>query len=248
MPFLRYNEMRIATWNLRTNSGKALWPKLWSSLDLDLLFLQESAEPLTEFSHQWECVPGNRWGSAIIMRSGTIQPVPVPDYEGWVVGGEVLGGSLPADGKRLFVYSLHSPTSSSVKKRSSYIKEVDAVVSHLETVLPKGSDVMIGGDFNFTVGERQPGEFQSTEEAERAVLRRMEALGLSSCWSMSHPGHPLEQTLRWVSDKSPHKSTPFHCDAIFVPSDWKDRVTCEVFTSECYRISDHNPVVAWIDE
>jgi endonuclease/exonuclease/phosphatase family metal-dependent hydrolase len=240
--------MRIATWNLRVNSGKDLWPKLWRNLDLDLLFLQESASPSSSHHFQWEAVPGNTWGSAVIISSGTIEPVPVPDYEGWVVGGEVLESHLNTEGMRLFAFSLHSPSSSSLKKRSSYIKEVDTVVSHLETVLPTGCDVLIGGDFNFTVGERQPGEFQSTEEAERAVLKRMEALGLSSCWSMSHPGRPLEQTLRWVSDKAPHKSTPFHCDGIFVPHRWKDRVTCEVFTSECYRVSDHNPVVVWIKE
>lgn len=240
--------MRIATWNLRTNSGKDLWPKLWRNLDLDLLFLQESAKPATDHSQHWQCVPGNRWGSSIILRTGMIQPVPVPDYEGWVVGGEVLGGSLPADGKRLFVYSLHSPTSSSLIKRSSYIKEVDAIVARLQGNLPEGCDVFLGGDFNFTVGERQLGEFQSTQTAERAVLQRMGELGLSSCWSMSHPGRPLEQTLRWTRDPAPHQSTPYHCDGIFVPSVWKDRVTCEVFTSECYRVSDHNPVVAWVGE
>lgn len=153
----------------------------------------------------------------------------------------------------MFVFSLHSPSSSAIVKRLSYIKEVESIVSILETVVPVECDLILGGDFNFTIGERQEGEFQSTQPSEREVIRMIEQLGSSSCWSKSHPNRPLALTLRWSSDQSSHHSTPFHCDGIFVPSDgifvpsrWKQRTTCEVFTSECYRISDHNPVVAWI--
>jgi len=131
-------------------------------------------------------------------------------------------------------------------KRLSYIKEVESIVSILKAVVPVECDLILGGDFNFTIGERQEGEFQSTQPSEREVIRKIEQLGSSSCWSTSHPNRPLAQTLRWTSDQSPHRSTPFHCDGIFVPNRWKQRISCEVFTSECYRISDHNPVVAWI--
>jgi hypothetical protein len=89
---------------------------------------------------------------------------------------------------------------------------------------------------------------EKCQKSERAAIQRMADLGLFSCWSASHPDLPLEQTLRWASDKAAHKATPFHCDGIFVPVRWHDRTICEVFTSTCYRTSDHNPVVAWIDE
>jgi endonuclease/exonuclease/phosphatase family metal-dependent hydrolase len=240
--------MRIATWNLRFNHAASQWPGLWNRLGLDLLFLQESERPETGHACHWESVPGNAWGSAIILRSGRIEPVPVPNFEGWVVGGEAIDSGLPAGGKRLFVFSLHSPSPSTAVARKSYIKEVDAVISQVQAAVPPGSEILIGGDFNFTIGERQLGEFQETTIAEREVIQRMAELGLSSCWSMSHPDLPLEQTLRWMSDPAPHKATPFHCDGIFVPHRWTERTSCEVFTSVCYRISDHNPVVAWIDE
>lgn len=240
--------MRIATWNLRLNLAASQWLGLWNRLGLDLLFLQESALPNTPHACVWESVPGNPWGSAIVLRSGSIEPVPIPDYEGWVVGGEAFGSGLPSDGKRLFVFSLHSPSPSKAFSRKSYLKEVETVISHVRGVIPAGSEVLIGGDFNFTIGERQIGDLQETTHAEREVIARMAELGLSSCWSMSHQDFPLGQTLRWMGDRAPHKATPFHCDGIFVPHRWKERTACEVFTSACYRISDHNPVIAWIDE
>jgi hypothetical protein len=241
--------MRIATWNLRENMGAGAWPRLWDTLGLNILFLQESAQPQTNDPHHWELVDGIKWGSAVVLSSGRIEPIAIPDYRGWVVGGEVVGGNLPMDDRRLFAFSLHSPRSSNTAKRQSYVKEVDAVITILKSpVVHSECDLMIGGDFNFTIGERQPGEFRETKNSEREVIQRMAEFGLSSCWSMSHPDLPLEQTLRWVSDRAPHKSTPFHCDGIFVPHRWKDKTSCEVFTSACYRISDHNPVVAWIGE
>lgn len=217
-------------------------------LDLNILFLQETAQPQTDHPYHWELVDGIKWGSAVVLSSGRIEPIAIPDDRGWVVGGEVVGGNLLRDDRRLFAFSLHSPSSSNTSKRQSYVKEVDAVVSVLESMVPSECDLILGGDFNFTIGERQPGEFRETKKSERDVIQRMAELGLSSCWTMSHPNLPLEQTLRWVSDKAPHKSTPFHCDGLFVPHRWRDQVNCEVFTSECYRVSDHNPVVAWIDE
>jgi len=238
--------MRIATWNLRYNAGADVWPRLWSALSLDILCLQEAERSVAQDGQLWELVPGNKWSSAVVLSSGTIDPIEIPKYSGWVVGGEVHGSSLQTDGRRIFVFSLHSPSSSATVKRLSYIREVESIVSILKAIVPSECDLILGGDFNFTIGERQEGEFQSTQSSEREVLRKIEQLGSSSCWSTSHPNRPLAQTLRWSSDQSPHRSTPFHCDGIFVPNRWKHRVICEVFTSECYRISDHNPVVAWI--
>ena len=208
--------MRIATWNLRYNAGAEVWPRLWSALNLDIFCLQEAARPDTEDGQLWELVPGNKWGSAVVLSSGTIDPIEIPNYRGWVVGGEVHESSLQTDGRRMFVFSLHSPTSSATVKRASYIQEVHSIISILEKVISVDCDLILGGDFNFTIGERQLGEFQSTLPAEREVVRKIEQLGSSSCWSASHPNRPLEQTLRWTSDQTPHRSTPFHCDGIAV--------------------------------
>lgn len=43
--------MRIATWNLRFNAGATQWPGFWNQIGLDLLFLQESATPITDHAY-----------------------------------------------------------------------------------------------------------------------------------------------------------------------------------------------------
>ena len=122
--------MRIGTWNLRHNAGADVWPRLWSTLNLDILCLQETAHPNSQVSHLWELVPGNKWGSAIVLSSGTIDPIEIPNYRGWVVGGEINDSNLKTEGRRMFVFSLHSASSSESVKRLSYIKEVNSLFVH----------------------------------------------------------------------------------------------------------------------
>jgi len=71
--------MRIATWNLCHNRGASVWPNLWNALDLYLIFLQETARPETHNSCHWELVDGNKWGSAVIIASGRIVPIEIPN-------------------------------------------------------------------------------------------------------------------------------------------------------------------------
>jgi exonuclease III len=49
-------------------------------------------------------------------------------------------------------------------------------------------------------------------------------------------------TLRWTGNRR----APYHCDGIFVPQSWSDRLkSCVVFSGRRWnRLSDHNPVVA----
>ena len=109
--------MRIATWNLCHNRGASVWPSLWNALNLDIIFLQETALPETNNSFHWELVDGNEWGSAVILNSGRIEPIEIPNYRGWVAGGEVHDSRLQTENRRLFVFSLHSPTSNPGNKR-----------------------------------------------------------------------------------------------------------------------------------
>jgi endonuclease/exonuclease/phosphatase family metal-dependent hydrolase len=106
-----------------------------------------------------------------------------------------------------------------------------------------GADLILGGDFNVVVGYRQPGERLRVSRGERAILERLsEEFGLTSCWQAAHPGRRLAQTLRWSADRS----APYHCDGIFVPASWLDRlVSCRVVRGTRWQqLSDHNPVVA----
>ena len=138
--------MRIGAWNLRHNAGADVWPRLWSTLNLDILCLQETARPDTQVSQLWELVPGNKWGSAVVLSSGRIDPIEIPNYRGWVVGGEVHESSLQTDGRRIFVFSLHSPSSSAAVKRLSYIKEVESIVLlvYEPSQPPAGANTQVG--------------------------------------------------------------------------------------------------------
>ena len=66
--------------------------------------------------------------------------------------------------------------------------------------------------------------------------------GLFNCWQAANPDQPLHQTLRWTGDRK----TPYHCDGLFVPKSWKDRLeSCVVLSGDDWnQLSDHNPVIA----
>lgn len=107
-----------------------------------------------------------------------------------------------------------------------------------------GGLLVIGGDFNLTVGERLATETMSTTKADLAIQARLrDEFGLVNCWQAANPGMALPQTLRWSSDRG---ESPFHCDGIFIPSAWSSRLTgCSVLNGEEWKsMSDHNPVVA----
>ena len=78
--------------------------------------------------------------------------------------------------------------------------------------------------------------------SRRGIHCRPREFGLLNCWQTANPDQPLCQTLRWTGDRA----IPYHCDGIFVPRSWKDRLkSCEVIAGdEWNRLSDHNPVVA----
>jgi len=106
-----------------------------------------------------------------------------------------------------------------------------------------GSDLILAGDFNVVVGYRLAHEPIQVTRGERLLLERLvEELGLISCWQTANPGRRLAQTLRW----SANRAMPYHCDGIFVPSSWRDRlVSCRVVRGSRWNaMSDHNPVIA----
>ena len=175
----------------------------------------------------WECRPvGGRdaFGNSIV------------GYEGWVVGGELVESSLNAHGRSLFVFSVQAPTSSSQPASTPLRRGGFRILALIGEQLPSQADVILGGDFNFlSLGDRKEGEDIETTPAEQAALTRFSELGLVSCWTAAHPGRALAQTLRWTGDKSPDRSTPYHCDGIFVPGSWRTKMFCEVLTSATFK-------------
>lgn len=233
--------MRLVTWNLRSGAGQPLWPSLQAELQPDIGFLQESDSAPDGANVLWRKVPEAPWGSAVVTSLGPIRPIALPGYEGWVVGGDVM-----LSGRGLSVFSVHAPSNTKSVARQPYVIEVIRILELIRIAVPQENDVVIGGDFNFTLGERHPSESQRTSDSDRLALQAIASAGLISCWTAAHPGEPLAQTLRWAGDPSPGKATPYHCDGLLVPVTWSPWLTCAVHADERFMVSDHNPVSASI--
>lgn len=226
--------MRIVTWNLRNGAGGATWPHLQA----EIVLLQEATSAPDHAGAIWEKVPDGRWGSAVVTTLGAIWPIRIQGYEGWAVGAEVDSEFGP-----LAVFSVHAPTSTATRPRLHYTDEVVTILGLVREAAHPGVHVVVGGDFNFTLGERHASETLKTSARDRRALAAIADAGLVSCWSASHPDQPLRQTLRW----SRGKATPCHCDGILVPTSWSAWVTCDIHDEERYAVSDHNPVFATLN-
>lgn len=231
--------MRIVTWNLRNGAGVAAWPRLQADLQADIVLLQEATAAPKSAGVIWAKVPGGRWGSAVVSTFGSIRSISVPGYEGWMVGAEIDSPFGP-----VAVFSVHAPTSTPTRPRRPYTDEVVEMLSRARKSVRPGVPLLVGGDFNFTLGERHASEALRTSDGDRKALGAIADAGLVSCWTAAHPDGPLPQTLRWSSDKAPGKKTPYHCDGILIPRDWSHGLMCEIHTDTRYEISDHNPVSA----
>jgi hypothetical protein len=240
--------MKVATYNiLKGGSRRVHWVKMIEDVKVDLLLVQESyphdehLPPLTYPGagkrSAWEMVKGNGWGSAVFTESGSLKSVSVPNFPGWVVGAEVSGASWQAGiGDPLLAFSVHAPS-----KGEAYWKQVNRLLDEIKKVAA-AREVVIGGDFNLTVSD-WPGAERPTCKQDLAIQARLaEEFGLLNCWQAANPDQPLCQTLRWTGDRT----IPYHCDGIFVPKSWRDRLrSCQVLAGDDWNcLSDHNPVVA----
>ena len=136
----------------------------------------------------------------------------------------------------LLAFSVHAPS-----KGDAYWKQVNKLLDAIKKVAA-GREVILGGDFNLTVSH-WPGPERPTGKQDLAIQARLaEEFGLLNCWQAANPDQPLQQTLRWTGDRT----VPYHCDGIFVPKGWGDRLeSCVVLAGDEWdHLSDHNPVVA----
>lgn len=239
--------INIATYNLRNggnSQNRIHYAKLFEIANPDITLFQETCPPeqyLTsnvgfEKKHNscWAEVGETGWGSTVYVKRGTVIPISVPsNFVGSVVGVEIQGIQWkPLENRILRVFSIHAP--------DPYRKSVNEVLDFISTVA-KDDDLIIGGDFNLTVGVRHPGE--DRQDQDLWLLERLrQEFGLMSCWQAANPNRDLPQTLRW----SGNPTAAYHCDGIFAPGSWYRYLSrCEVLsTPEWTALSDHNPVVA----
>ena len=136
----------------------------------------------------------------------------------------------------LHLYSVHMPPDG-----GSYIKAANRLLDGLLPIL-RGTPVLLGGDFNLTVGRRQADEIRQNRPSELDLLERLEQeFGLLPVWGLTHPHRPLPQTLRWARDPKP----PYHCDGVFLPTALTESVdhVRVLADSPWTELSDHNPVL-----
>lgn len=233
-------KLRIATFNFRGGGGVRRpdhWLTLRAQLGADVLLTQESRPPVNasaDCTALWEeAIQG--WGTGLYASRLAVRPLEVRGFQGRVTGGQ-LANDQPA-GRPLRIFSVHCPAG-----KGGYVATMHRILDRLQG-LPGDADLVIGGDFNVAVGLRGPDELLKMSNAERALMTRFtDELDLIPCWQTANPGRPLAQTLRW----SVERSTPYHCDGIFIPRAWQHRLeSCEVFAApEWDALSDHNPVLA----
>jgi exonuclease III len=243
--------MRIVSYNLRLGgAGNAHWSKVFDEFDPDVFMVQESFEPIKHLPplihgdrHRdacWNSVEGLKWGSAVCVKGKIGRPLNLPDFQGHVVGVEIDSSAFAiSNGRPIRIFSVHAPD------RGGYQRAVKSILDMIGENRGNG-DLVIGGDFNLTVGERLETEPLETSKADMAILTRLrDEFRLVSAWQAANVGLPLPQTLRWAKDKV----TPYHCDGIFIPQKWTSRLrSCRVVSGpEWHELSDHNPVMVEID-
>ena len=231
--------MKFLSWNTWVGRATQAALTLAEVVQADVVMLQE-AQPAGLWSDGivGSTVSGRDWGSWILVRTGVLQPIELLDYAGWVAGARWVDNE-----GEIYLFSVHSPTSSEGEPRGTYVSEVRKIIAAICTQVPLGAPLVIGGDFNFTsLGERLVTEPLRTTSAESDALREFQTRGLSVAWRECNQDSPLPQTLRWIKDPS----IPYHCDG-FLTRDLKGRsVSCDVIANlreVNISSSDHNPVI-----
>ena len=231
--------MRILTYNFLHGGSAArdAWMSI-NRLKPDILLAQECRPPPTVAPRQTifaEAVAG-RWGTGLFLARGTIRRLEVRGFTGWVAGGELDRRAWLTE-RPLRVFSVHCPAG-----QRGYIRSMHGLLDALAR-LADGADLVLGGDFNVACGIRGPRDEVRFSNGESVLLGRMaQEFDLIPCWQTMHPRRPLAQTLRWMGNRA----TPYHCDGIFAPRAWRNRLLrCDVIGGAAWdRLSDHNPVLA----
>lgn len=192
--------MKIAAYNiLKGGSQRVHWVRMIQDHDVDLLLVQESYahhEHLPPLLYPdagkqavWERAEKNGWGSAVFSRTGSMKPVAVPHFSGWVVGTEIRGASWQAKtADPLLAFSVHAPS-----KGEAYWKQVNKLLDEIKKVAGR-REIVIGGDFNVAVSNWSGPERPTCKQDSLIQARLAEEFGLLNCWQTANPDQPLCQT------------------------------------------------------
>ena len=242
-------KMKLLTFNLLYGGQKKeinYWHEMINDFQPDIIFAQETNPPRSYFLDDSEILNKNSivwgvtksgWGSAIYLKNNFIEPIDVPGFEGWVVGGKL---KKPFIGENtLFVFSVHTPSP------GPYDKNTFAILDAIKEIVGN-NELIIAGDFNMTTAVRHESEELKLNKSDYKLIERMRKdFGLVNSWQVVHPNENIPQTLRWSTNPVPH----YHIDGIFIPCSWVRYIeNCEIIDKEPWnRISDHNPILLSIE-
>ena len=231
--------MIIATYNF-LSGGSTRRATHWSAIREHIaphLMLTQESKPDQHAKGHWREALSGRWGSGVFGED-RISPIDVGGFDGWVVGGELKASALRLK-RSLRVFSVHCPAGD-----HGYVRTMHEILDALAPIA-KRADLLLGGDFNVATGYRAKDEPVKFTKGEKDLLDRItREFKLIACWQTANPNLPLAQTLRWTGNRE----APYHCDGIFIPRTWRERLkSCTVLSGPQWdALSDHNPVVAVI--
>ena len=139
---------------------------MWRDTRADLVLLQEAAGFAGVSSHVvWQPVRARRWGSAIRVARGQLEPIAVRGFAGWVAGARWLA----PHGEALGVFSVHAPHG-----EGGYCGRMHRIVDAIGAAARRAgtSDIVVGGDFNICISARSHSGTPARER-ERAVQARL---------------------------------------------------------------------------
>jgi len=174
------------------------------------------------------------------VRQGTFQPISLPaEFQGWVTGVAMIG--VPWAARPLQVYSIHTLPGSPFACEQAIKAILDGITERRD-----GADLVLGGDFNVTIGHSHPGDRRPNTPGEVAILQRLEGeWSLVNCWQVMHRDRPLARTFQALTADA--RSS--HYDGLFVPASWRSHLqACEVWDAPIDSLpSDHQAVWATFD-
>ena len=223
--------MHFLAWNLCQRRAMPALASVVAANAPKLLMLQEAVRPLGWIGDAvGAAVPGEQWGSWLLAREGTLTPIAVPEYTGWLTGATWIHGA-----HRVACFSLHAPSGTD----ESYVAECLKMVDLIDREVGRTAPVVIGGDFNFkSFGERAENDAPANTKEELQALAQFDDRGYAVAWRSANHGAPLPQTLRW----SRNRLTPYHCDGFLVRG--LGITSCKVLPTENIGFpSDHDPVL-----
>jgi hypothetical protein len=113
----------------------------------------------------WRAARSSRWGSALFVRATQLVPIEIPQFGGWVVGGEV---THPRSAERpLRIFSIHGPAG-----ERGYVRTMHEILDRIVRI-PGAADLVLGGDFNVAVGYRADSDPRRLSRGERELLDRI---------------------------------------------------------------------------